>query len=434
MKRQGLFFLLAVCLLLAIQGCQNGNLPDVQDSTEWIARSENFEQNYTLDQLVVLSRHNIRSPLVSKNSVLTRLTNPDYHWFPWEGTPSHLTPKGERLESKMGDFFNQWLSKKGFVTSYTSDHNTFRFYANAKQRCQVTARQFADAALPGKNPRVEMNVQFDTMDPVFNPQITKISDRFITQAQKEIRELFGEDLNKGIADGYALLERVIDITRAPAYPDTTSFSQFPSAVGFELYKEPFMTGGLNLACTISDALSLQYYEEPDDKKAAFGHTLTFDDWVTVSSVKEWYGKVLFTAPSVAVNVAHPLLQVILSELQNEKRVFTLLCGHDSNIGSVLAALDAEIPDLTGSAEKRTPIGGKLVFECFKGADGNHYADLLLVYAKAGQLRAESTLTYDNPPAGIPLKLNGLKENADGLYLLSELEQRLSQAIEAYDNL
>lgn len=434
MKKQGRLFLLAVCFLLAMQGCQEGNLPDGKDSTEWIARSENFEQNYTLDQLVVLSRHNIRSPLVSKNSVLTRLTNPDYQWFPWEGTPSHLTPRGERLESKMGDFFNQWLSKKGFVTSYTSDHNTFRFYANAKQRCQVTARQFADAALPGKNPRVEMNVQFDTMDPVFNPQITKISDRFITQAQKEIRELFGEDLNKGIADGYALLERVIDITRAPAYPDTTSFSQFPSAVGFELYKEPFMTGGLKMAYTISDALSLQYYEEPDDKKAAFGHTLTFDDWVTVSSVKEWYGDVLFTAPSVAVNVAHPLLQVILSEIQNEKRVFTLLCGHDSNIGSVLASLDAEIPDLTGSAEKRTPIGGKLVFECFKGADGNHYADLLLVYAKAEQLRAESTLTYDNPPAGIPLKLNGLKENADGLYLLSELEQRLSQAIEAYDNL
>ena len=65
---------------------------------------------------------------------------------------------------------------------------------------------------------------------------------------------------------------------------------------------------------------------------------------------------------------------------------------------------------------------------------NYTLDQLLVYAKAEQLRAESTLTYDNPPADIPLKLNGLKENADGLYLLSELEQRLSQAIEAYDNL
>ena len=434
MKRQGLFFLLAVCLLLALQGCQEGKQPDRQNPTEWIARSENFEQNYTLDQLVVLSRHNIRSPLVSKNSVLTRLTNPDYNWFPWEGTPSHLTPRGERLESKMGDFFNQWLSKKGFVTSYTSDHNTFRFYANAKQRCQVTARQFADAALPGKNPRVEMNVQYDTMDPVFNPQITKISDQFIGQARKEIRELFGEDLNKGVADGYALLERVIDITRAPAYPDTTSFSQFPSSVSFKLNAEPAMSGGLKMACTVSDALSLQYYEEPDARKAAFGKELSLADWVTVSTVKEWYGDVLFTAPSVSVNVAHPLLQVMLEELQNSKRVFSFLCGHDSNLSSVMASLGAELPDLPGSIEKRTPIGGKLIIECFKGADGNTYADLLLVYASAEQLRAISTLTYDNPPMAVKIPLSGLSANADGLYRLSDVEQRISQAIEAYDTL
>ena len=121
-------------------------------------------------------------------------------------------------------------------------------------------------------------------------------------------------------------------------------------------------------------------------------------------------------------------------MQDEKRVFTLLCGHDSNIGSVLSALDAEIPDLPGSVEKRTPIGGKLVFESFKGADGNQYADLLLVYATAAQLRAESALTYGNPPAGIQLKLKGLHENADGLYALTDVEQRLSSAIKAYDTL
>ena len=128
------------------------------------------------------------------------------------------------------------------------------------------------------------------------------------------------------------------------------------------------------------------------------------------------------------------MQEILNELQNEKRVFTLLCGHDSNIGSVLAALDAIIPDLPGSTEKRTPIGGKLVFETFKGADGNLYADLLLVYATAAQLRAESVLSYSNPPAGVKLKLKDLQENADGLYRLSDVEQRISRAIRAYDAL
>ncbi|MBP5558221.1 MAG: histidine-type phosphatase [Bacteroidales bacterium] len=419
---------------LALFACQPEG-PDVkpQEQTEWIARADGFQKTYTLDQMVILSRHNIRSPLVSKNSVLSRLTNSNYQWFLWQGSPSTLTAKGERLEIQMGKFFREWLEKKDFISQYSADNYTFRFYANGKQRCQLTAKNFANALLPGVNPRVEMNVQFDAMDPVFNPQITKISDDFVATAQKEIKDLFG-DLNAKAASGYAMMEKVIDITGSPAYPDTSSFSQFPSSVSFKLNAEPSMSGGLKMACTVSDALSLQYYEEPDEKKAAFGHDISFDDWVTISSVKEWYGDVLFTAPSVAVNVAHPLLQTILNEMQNEKRIFTFLCGHDSNISSVLAALEAESADLPGSIEKRTPIGGKLIFERFTGSDGAEYADVLLVYASAAQLRAESALTYDNPPVGVKIKLKGLKENADGLYALSDVEERFTKALRAYDSL
>lgn len=420
---------MAASVVACLCTSQSGSRPIVK--TEWIARPEAFQEHYTLEQMVVLSRHNIRTPLVSKNSVLTRLTNAEYQWFPWEGESGTLTPRGVQLETKMGTFFSEWLDKKGLLSAYGKD--SFRFYANAKQRCQATARQFADALLPGENPPVEMNVPFDTMDSVFNPQITKLSEDITTQAFGEIQEMFG-NLDAGIAPGCALLERVIDISHSPAYPDTVSFSQFPSSVGLKLNAEPFMNGGLKMACTVSDALSLQYYEEADEQKAAFGQQLSFDDWVTVSSVKEWYGDILFTAPSVAVNVAHPLLQEILDEIQNEKRVFTFLCGHDSNLSSVLAALGAELPDLPGSVEKRTPIGGKLIFECFKGVDGNEYADLLLVYASTAQLRAISTLTYDNPPMAVKVTLSGLSANPDGLYRLSDLEQRLSQAIAAYDAL
>ena len=407
--------------------------PQPGEKTEWVARTDGFQQNYTLDQLVILSRHNIRSPLVSKNSVLTRLTNSDYQWFPWEGSPGTLTAKGERLETKMGTFFQEWLEKKDFISKYSPDNYAFRFYANAKQRCQLTARSFAAALLPGQNPVVEMNAPFDTMDPVFTPQMTKLSEEIVTRAQKEIQEEFG-DLNAHVASAYALMEHVIDIAHTPAYPDTTSFDQFPASVSFSLNAEPSMSGGLKMACTVSDALSLQYYEESDEKKAAFGHDLSFDDWVSISSVKEWYGDVLFTAPSVSVNVAHPLLQLILDEMQDERRVFSFLCGHDSNVSSVLAALEAENVDLPGSIEKRTPIGCKLVFETFCGADGAKYADILMIYATAAQLRSEAALSYSNPPAGVKIKLKGLKENADGLYTLIDVQQRLSKAIVAYDAL
>jgi len=223
------------------------------------------------------------------------------------------------------------------------------------------------------------------MDPVFNPQITRLSELFLEKAQQEISLRMG-DIDAHVASQYELIENMIGINRSPAYPDTTSFSQFPSSVGFKLNEEPFMIGGLKMACTVSDALVLQYYEEPDSQKAAFGYEMGADDWVHVAQVKEWYGDVLFTAPSVAVNVAHPLLQTMLSELNQEGRLFTFLCGHDSNIGNVLAALETEPYDLPQSIEKHTPIGSKLVIEKFRSKDGTEYADFWIIYVSPASSR------------------------------------------------
>ena len=427
MKKYLLFF----TTFLLLWSCSKDYDPVLQ--TEWMERESGFQQKYELEELVVLSRHNIRTPMVGKGSVLTRLTDPAYQWHQWTEPASHLTDKGERLEAKMGTFFREWLSKKSFLDDYSTDKSSFRFYANAKQRCQLTARTFADAVFPWENPEVEMKVAFDTMDPVFNPQITKLPEGFADKAHKEIAAMFG-DINQGIAAQYAVLENVIGLKNAPAYPDTSSFSQFPSSVSYKLNAEPSMSGGLKMACSVSDALVLQYYEEPDAKKAAFGHDFTNEDWVNASLVKEWYGEVLFTAPSVAVNVAHPLLQTMLSELQHKGRVFSFLCGHDSNIASVLAALETEEYDLPQTIEKKTPIGAKVVIEKFKAADGTEYADLWMVYASTSQLRNESSLSYEQPPVAVRLRLSGLSENADHLYRLSDVEQRFSKAIAAYDAL
>ena len=96
MKRLSYLVLTTACMLMAFS-CQKGNQaePQPKEKTEWISRTDTFEENYALEQMIVLSRHNIRSPLVSKNSVLTRLTNSTYQWFAWEGAPSSLTAKGE---------------------------------------------------------------------------------------------------------------------------------------------------------------------------------------------------------------------------------------------------------------------------------------------------------------------------------------------------
>ena len=129
----------------------------------------------------------------------------------------------------------------------------------------------------------------------------------------------------------------------------------------ETGKEPGMKGSLKNATSLSDALVLQYYEEEDAEAAAFGHRLSDEEWKSISYIKDAYGDILFTAPLIAPNVAHPLLQEIENELDNDDRIFSFLCGHDSNIGSVLAALDVKEYDLPQATECKTPIGSKLVF-------------------------------------------------------------------------
>ena len=191
-----------------------------------------------------------------------------------------------------------------------------------------------------------------------------------------------------------------------------------------------MTGDLKLACQAADALVLQYYEEPDEQKAAFGHHLSRRDWKQISAIKDYYGDVLFTVPLVAVNVANYLLRQLLWELQTDRVTFTFLCGHDSNIGSVLAALGVKDYDLPDAIEAKTPIGCKLVIEKWLGADGKEYAALNMVYQTVDQLRQMPLLSLDNPPAIFSLSLEGLTANADGLYLFSDLEQRFKERIDA----
>ena len=418
--------------VLAIVACSPRLAPGSASSegTAFMPRPEGFAERYTREEMVILSRHNIRSPLSGPGSVLSRIT--PHEWFDWSSAPGELSLRGGALEMEMGQFFREWLVGEGFFAKDgVPEAGSVRFYANSIQRTRATARAFAAGMFPMADIDVEQHTPLGTMDPVFNPQITRLSDRFITKAYAEIFAMGGPD--GPLKAKYALLEKVLDIKSSPAAAhDTTAFGAFPSAVRFELNKEPIMTGGLKMACSASDALTLQYYEEPDAVKAGFGHKLTRDEWAGLSSVKDWYQDVLFAAPSVAANVAHPMLQELLAELRTPGRKFTFLCGHDSNIGSVLAALGAEPYDAPGAIETKTPIGGKILFEKFRGRDGNLYADLWLVCASADQLREVTLLAPENPPMSLQLHLKGLVANADGLYLLEDLERRFAEAIDLYE--
>ncbi|MBQ6229770.1 MAG: histidine-type phosphatase [Eubacterium sp.] len=391
-------------------------------------------EGYTLEQVVVLSRHNIRSPLSGSGSALDTIT--PHKWFEWSSEASQLSVRGGTLETEMGQYFRKWLEEEGlFQPNYHPEDGAVRIYANSKQRTIATAQFFAAGLLPVDNMDIEYHSEFDTMDPVFNPVFTYMSDEYAANVNKEMHEHF-DSVIEGLSDNYELLLDVIDAEESEDVKNgkfsgfVTDDSQFTIEEG----KEPGVSGSLKQACQISDALVLQYYEEPDKTKAAFGHELSTEDWEAISEIKDVYGDVLFTVPDIAVNVAHPLLEEMNNELSTEGRQFTFLCGHDSNIASVLAALDVEEYSLPETIEKKTPIGSKLVISVWTNSDGDKMVSLDLVYQKTEQLRELSLLDEANDPGIYSLRLKGMEADENGMYKLEDVKQRFSDVISEYDEL
>lgn len=402
-------------------------------------RSQAFKEKYILKEAVILSRHNIRAPLSTKGSLLEKVTT--HPWFEWTAGASELTTRGGALENQFGLYFRKWLVDAGlFKENANPTTNEVNVYANSMQRCIATANYFKTALFPVGDVKVNHRFVPSKMDPVFFPRLTKTSKSFKAQALKEIAAMGGKKgivgINEDLKEGYEITAKVLDLKDSPAckQDNLCAFDNYNTQIILEKGDEPRMKGSLKDANTCSDALILQYYEEPDAKKAAFGHNITLTDWTKIAKIKDVYGDVLFAAPTVAVNVAHPLLVYMYDELSDKDRKLSFLCGHDSNIASVTAALEVESYDLPNSIEKKTPIGCKLVFEKFEGKDGQMYCDINLTYQSTEQLRNIAMLSLNNPPQIFPIALKGLQKNADGLYLLNDVKARFMKAIRAYDKI
>lgn len=402
-----------------------------------LQRSEAFKNQYKLKEVVILSRHNIRSSLSVNGSVLQKMT--PHQWIKWTAAPSELTLRGGALETIMGQFFRKWMVNEGlFAENVVPTVDEVNFYANSMQRTIATAQYFSSGFMPVANLHINHRFTPSKMDPVFFPALTKSSEAFKAQALKEIAAMGGKKgivgINEGLKDSYQLIEKVLDLKHSPACQsgEVCAFDDYNTQLKLEKGDEPNMKGSLKFANSASDALILQYYEDTDPVQAAFGQKLTNADWEKIAKVKDVYGDVLFTAPIVAVNVAHPLLVYMKDELNAKNRKFTFLCGHDSNIASVNAALEVEEYSLPQSIEKKTPIGSKLVFEKWVDKAGKEFVAVNIVYQTTEQLRNVSLLNLENPPVVFSLKLKGLQANADGLYTIESVNDRFDKAIRAYE--
>ncbi|MDE5929970.1 MAG: histidine-type phosphatase, partial [Muribaculaceae bacterium] len=264
-----------------------------------LTRPDDFNDRYDLREMVVLSRHSIRAPLSGNGSALADLTS--HKWTDWSAAPSELTSRGGALETIMGQYFRKYLAQQGlFPENYVPSTDDVNIYANSMQRTIATAQYFTSGFMPMANLRVNHRFDQSKMDPVFNPRLTKVNPAFKAKAMEQIESMGGKDgirgINKNLEGSYALIAEVLDLKDSPAAKDKgmTAFDNYDTQISLNLGEEPGMKGSLKDANSASDAFILQYYEEPDSVKAAFGHKLSREQWADIAKIKDVYGDVLFT--------------------------------------------------------------------------------------------------------------------------------------------
>ena len=396
-------------------------------------------EDYQLKQVVVLSRHNIRSPLSEKGSLLGDIT--PHEWFDWTSKTGELSLRGAMLETTMGQYFRLWLEKEGlFPENYIPKDGAVRFYANSLQRTQATARYFSAGLLPVAVVPVERHMEYNQGDSVFLPLINFMNDDYAKDIEAELVELSGgkslDAYRDNLSGAITLLMDVVDMKESEAYASGKygDLLTDETRISLEEGSEPKLSGPIKTALSVADALVLQYYEEPDDLKAAFGHKLTDDDWKSVSSILSTYEEILFASPKLAPNLAHPILKELYAELNAQGREFSFLCGHDSTITAFLAALGVNDYELPGAIEPTTPIGTKVVFERWVNEKGESFFKTELIYQSVEQLRSIQPLSLDTPPMIVPITFANVEVNEDGMMTEKDLMNLFRVKINALDEI
>ncbi|CAG9794545.1 unnamed protein product [Diatraea saccharalis] len=385
-----IYFCMCICISKSVEKQEN----EVSDNS------------LTLKQVVILSRHGLRSPL---SKYLNQMT--PKKWPSWKEKPGYLTAKGSILEGYMGKFFGAWFNKKNLIHRHCPTEDSFYAYANIKQRTLASAKAFVDNAFPYCN--ITIHHSNTNEDPLFNPVLHNTSSIF---RQLVIEEMENKLKNLKLNSSYEFLENILDYENSDLCKAENKCNLLTdkNKVIVVSGKKPNAVGPIKIANSVVDAFVMQYYEGIPLENVAWGYLQSSTEWETLMKLSRGYHNLIFNTTLIAHDISLPIVKYMRSLfLNNIVPKVTLLMGHDANMYTVLKALKFKLYQLMNQYEL-TPIGGKLVFQKWFDKSKNEYLlKVEYVYQSSDQLRFASVLSLNNTPQFQLMQLDDCKTDSEG---------------------
>ncbi|XP_022824007.1 uncharacterized protein LOC111354702 [Spodoptera litura] len=363
-----------------------------------------------LEQVVMLGRHNVRTPLTEGLEMYS--SKP---WPKWNSTAGVLTEKGLRFEGYIADYISQWLDSEDFFEGCPQKDDVL-IYANTKSRTLESARAFAESAFYNCNISVQHYANLSQFDPLFLPVFHNKTEAFKKQIAEEMKRHLSE---MNLTESYAELGRILNIEEADICKKLflCDLNSQQTEIVLEEGEEPNVNGPLYIANAVVDAFIMSYYEGRPMTEVAWGQIETDRQWDLLAKIITENQNIRFKLESGAKDIASPLLRYMFNIFNDGKPKFALLVGHDSNLNSVLTALEFK-PFERKLQFEPYPIGGKIVFQKYSDKMGQ-YLKVEYIYPTTKQLRGGDELSSNNEPQRIILELKGCPISPTGYCPWSE---------------
>ena len=396
-----------------------------------------------LKLVIVLTRHGVRSPLQTNETLGKYAAEP---WPQWSVPPAILTPHGRQQMVLIGSYYRERYVAEGLLTGDAAkDFSQIYFRADTDQRTQETARALANGLVPGA-PEPDLHaLAKDKADALFQPVRARpeLPDRALAVAA--VLGRMGNDprtVLRAHQDDFAALEQVLGVSSGTP-SGKVALLDLPIEVHAGTYDHTVsLDGSLRTGMQIVDALILEYAEGMPMKDVGWGRLTPalLTQLITLHSLYFNLGDATFYPAQVqASNLAQHLRETIEQSVKGQPvagalgspgQKLIVVVGHDTNIVNLGGLLGVEWY-LPGTQLNPVLPGGAFILELRqRRSDGRYIVRAEYMSQTLEQTRNLSPLSLATPPAVAPIFIPGCSEAGPGFDApLAKFEALLQRVID-----
>jgi 4-phytase / acid phosphatase len=399
------------------------------------------QQNATLDYVVLLSRHGVRSPLGVPGELNKYAAAP---WPQWEVPPGILTPHGYALMKLFGAWDRLKFSSAGLLApSGCADAAHLTIIADTDQRTRETGKALAEGMMPGCTIPVQ-SLRDGVNDPLFRALEAGVGHADYALATTAIAGRIGGTPGNLTAAFHPQLDALDRVLAGCGHPQPsnrkrTSIFDVPAALtpgsGDRL---ALLRGPLPTASPMVEDFLLEYTDGKSDADVGWGCVdgAALRSLMQIDTAAWEYGTrtrpiARMKASNLLFHIEESIAQTVAGKpvpgaLGSPADRLLILVGHDTNIATVAGALG--IDWIVDGRVDDTPPGGALLFELWRPRNGAPFVRLEYTAQTLEQMRQAEPLTPANAPDQEPIFVPGCSSNGFSCSL-ADFQKAMNSAID-----